>query len=65
MQNGITIIKMVIFGLSEIIAMVSKQVYGILIIKMDKNGPKEFLKIMKKVEYRYYMMKTEQYIEKK
>ena len=65
MENGLTIIKMVIFGLREIITMVSKQVYGLLIIKMDKNGPKAIIKIMKEAENGYFIMRTEQQMKRK
>tara|TARA_Y100000768_G_C23953631_1_gene671586 strand:+ start:1517 stop:1636 length:120 start_codon:yes stop_codon:yes gene_type:complete len=39
--------------------MVKPMENGITIIKMDKNGPKEILKIIKEVEDGYSTMKTE------
>ena len=40
MVEGLTIMRMKIFGLKDITIMVAKQAYGPLIIKIDKNGPK-------------------------
>ena len=38
---------------------------GLTIIKMDKNGPKAIIKIMKEVENGYSIMKTEKYMKRK
>ena len=52
-------------GLREIIEMVSKQVYILLIIEIGKNGPKVIIKIMKEVEIGYSIIMMEQYMKRK